>query len=408
MALLITSLFIFLSFLNKSAATLDLCTQTSCSRTNQQIRFPFGLNSADRRCSYPGFGLSCNNKNQTILTLPHAGTFIVRHIYYEAQKIHIKDPGNCLARRLLGNFSLSESPFFFGGFDRSFVFLNCSTKNMSTIPPLPYPRLVGCMSNENDTVVALPAEYEEYARVFSGCGVLASGVEVPVSWSNVAEGDTTLFWSEPDCFGCEQAGGTCGYNDGSGYDIGCHDKPRRGLLPRGAKYGLIIGAGIPGLLCIIGLGCYLCGRLKAYNRSRGSSTGISTTFPHPPSMSAIGLDGPTIELYPKTLLGESRRLPKPNDNTCPICLSEYQPKETLRTIPECNHYFHAECIDEWLKMKATCPLCRNSPDVSSIATPSSSLSSSSLVTPSSSLSSSSLVTPSSSLSASSSSLFSGR
>ena len=66
-----------------------------------------------------------------------------------------------------------------------------------------------------------------------------------------------------------------------------------------------------------------------------------------------GLDGPTIESYPKTLLGESRELPNPNDNTCPICLSEYKPKEMLRTIPECNHYFHVNCIDKWLKINAT-------------------------------------------------------
>ena len=36
-----------------------------------------------------------------------------------------------------------------------------------------------------------------------------------------------------------------------------------------------------------------------------------------------GLDGPTIESYPKIELGENRRLPRPDDNTCPICLSEY-------------------------------------------------------------------------------------
>lgn len=151
-------------------------------------------------------------------------------------------------------------------------------------------------------------------------------------------------------------------------------------LPRSAKYGLIIGAGIPGLLCIIGLGCYLGGRFRTYNHNRNSTTNFSTTFTGPHLMSTTGLDGSTIELYPKILLGESRRLPNPNDNICPICLSEYQPKETLRTIPDCNHYFHAECIDEWLKMNATCPLCRNSPDVSSMDTPASSLSSSSLVT----------------------------
>ncbi|KAK7858270.1 putative ring-h2 finger protein atl69, partial [Quercus suber] len=60
-------------------------------------------------------------------------------------------------------------------------------------------------------------------------------------------------------------------------------------------------------------------------------------------------------------LGESWCLPKPNDDTCPICLSEYRSKETLKTIPKCQHCFHTECIDEWLSLNATCPICQNSP-----------------------------------------------
>ena len=158
-------------------------------------------------------------------------------------------------------------------------------------------------------------------------------------------------------------------------------------LPRGAKYGVIIGVGIPGLLCLIGLVSYICGRVRACGQRRWSYRDYTSSDTAEPVVVVMGLDGPTIESFPKTQLGESKRLPKPNDNTCPICLSEYQANDTLRTIPECNHYFHATCVDEWLKMNGTCPICRNSPDGSSNGSPSSSSVSSS-VSSSSSLASS--------------------
>ncbi|EEF51348.1 putative RING-H2 finger protein ATL21A [Ricinus communis] len=386
-------LFFFLVFVTV-AHGLQFC-QESCSRTGQEIRFPFGLTGG--RCSYPGFNLSCSAGDQTILALPRAGNFIVQFIDYSAQQIYIRDPGNCIAERFLKNFSLSGSPFI-AEIYRSFTFLNCSSNFSASFLP-PSSRKVKCLSSENSTVVALLNSYDQgyEPSSFPSCTVMAKRVEVPVSWYRWAEGDASLTWTKPDCRSCEERGGTCGFKGDTGLDIGCFDLPRsKRALPRSAKYGIIIGIGIPGLLCIIGLGCYVAGRVGTYRRSLHSSTALNATFPRQPSMAVTGIDGATLELYPKTLLGESRRLPKPNDNTCPICLCEYQPKETLRTIPECNHYFHADCIDEWLKMNATCPLCRNSPDVSSVATPSSSLSASSIAT-----------TPSSSLSDSSSSLYSG-
>ncbi|MED6206206.1 hypothetical protein PIB30_024652 [Stylosanthes scabra] len=71
-----------------------------------------------------------------------------------------------------------------------------------------------------------------------------------------------------------------------------------------------------------------------------------------------------IELQecPVIQLGESGQLPTMSmDNVCSICLSEYEAKETLRSMPQCNHFFHSHCIDAWLKMNATCPLCRKMP-----------------------------------------------
>ncbi|KAI5428848.1 hypothetical protein KIW84_033735, partial [Lathyrus oleraceus] len=45
------------------------------------------------------------------------------------------------------------------------------------------------------------------------------------------------------------------------------------------------------------------------------------------------------------------------DAECCICLSAYDDGTELRELP-CNHHFHCTCIDKWLLINATCPLCK--------------------------------------------------
>lgn len=45
---------------------------------------------------------------------------------------------------------------------------------------------------------------------------------------------------------------------------------------------------------------------------------------------------------------------------CAVCLNEFQDGEKLRSIPNCGHVFHIDCIDIWLQNNANCPLCRTS------------------------------------------------
>lgn len=45
------------------------------------------------------------------------------------------------------------------------------------------------------------------------------------------------------------------------------------------------------------------------------------------------------------------------DAECCICLSAYDDGVELRQLP-CNHHFHRTCIDKWLLINATCPLCK--------------------------------------------------
>ncbi|KAF5478315.1 hypothetical protein F2P56_004882 [Juglans regia] len=45
------------------------------------------------------------------------------------------------------------------------------------------------------------------------------------------------------------------------------------------------------------------------------------------------------------------------DAECCICLSTYDDGVELRQLP-CGHHFHCACVDKWLYINATCPLCK--------------------------------------------------
>ncbi|CAH9092238.1 unnamed protein product [Cuscuta europaea] len=53
----------------------------------------------------------------------------------------------------------------------------------------------------------------------------------------------------------------------------------------------------------------------------------------------------------------TERILLPEDAECCICLSSYEDGIELHTL-HCNHHFHKTCIVKWLKMNATCPLCK--------------------------------------------------
>ncbi|KAK6158394.1 hypothetical protein DH2020_005708 [Rehmannia glutinosa] len=346
------------------AVSANPCKPSSCDTyLGPEVRFPFRLtNRHQARCGYPGFDLYCNAQNQTILNLPESGEFVVDHIDYSAQALFINDPDSCLPARIL-NFSLSGSRFR-GVYTRNYTFLNCSSDYMDYTSTRYMPLF--CLSGRNYTVLAMNSHLTA-AQVPPTCRRIAT-VLVPLQWtvsqfywsSMDLREDLELVWSEPACWSCENQGGVCGYKGDSGSEIGC-SRPAKSGLPRSAKYGIIVGVGIPGLVCIIGLACYACGMLRAFSLRRRLNSDLPTTFSdqRPVIRSASGLDGPTIESYPTTVLGESRRLPKPSDGTCPICLSDYQPKETLRSIPNAITIFTLIASTSGSSSTGTCPLCRN-------------------------------------------------
>ncbi|XP_074293690.1 putative RING-H2 finger protein ATL21A [Silene latifolia] len=116
-------------------------------------------------------------------------------------------------------------------------------------------------------------------------------------------------------------------------------------------------------LCICGLVMIVIFGYCRYRRRRNQQ---ATAIINPNTVTTTttdieGLDQVTIDSYPMVVIGESGRLIKADNNACPICLSDYRPKETLKILPECLHRFHVECIDQWLSSKGVCPICRTSP-----------------------------------------------
>jgi len=55
---------------------------------------------------------------------------------------------------------------------------------------------------------------------------------------------------------------------------------------------------------------------------------------------------------------DKERLISGEDANCSICLGKYKDNDDLREL-SCTHCFHVECVDKWLKINASCPLCKH-------------------------------------------------
>ncbi|KAH6760656.1 C3H4 type zinc finger protein [Perilla frutescens var. hirtella] len=54
---------------------------------------------------------------------------------------------------------------------------------------------------------------------------------------------------------------------------------------------------------------------------------------------------------------EKERAVSGEDAVCCICLAKYVNNDELKELP-CSHFFHKDCVDKWLKINASCPLCK--------------------------------------------------
>ncbi|XP_020225042.1 putative RING-H2 finger protein ATL21A [Cajanus cajan] len=345
--------------------------QFSFCGNNSIIRFPFQV--ADEQypyCGYPGFNLICTNNSKTVLKLPYSGEFYVRNINYLTQKIQVYDPDDCLAKRLL-SLNVSGSPFI-PIFTRNYTILSCPFQNAGSqfIP-------IDCLSNSTNFVSAvsslnltnpLPESCHVITRL--SASVARPEQQYEQNLRDELSEDLRLTWDRPNCSYCESRQQLCGVDRNNNNQLLCFSYQTGSSRQGGSQVFRIITLCIAGPAAVfaIVMACCVCykDRLVNNNGNNAIARSAGTTISPLPQEESVsrGLDEWTIESYEKVVVGESRRVPGPNDGCCWICLSEYNSKETVRCIPECNHCFHAHCIDEWLRINSTCPVCRNSPSPS--------------------------------------------
>jgi hypothetical protein len=88
----------------------------------------------------------------------------------------------------------------------------------------------------------------------------------------------------------------------------------------------------------------------------GTTFGGHATIIWPPDVANTGMKEKSIEALPSIIYGKS----KPQLATeCAICLAEFAEGEGVRVLPSCNHGFHMECVDKWLRSHSSCPTCRH-------------------------------------------------
>ena len=60
------------------------------------------------------------------------------------------------------------------------------------------------------------------------------------------------------------------------------------------------------------------------------------------------------------IFNDERYVKGTKDDTCCMCLTELENNEYIHTCKNCNNISHFNCMNEWLKRKVECPICRKS------------------------------------------------
>lgn len=150
------------------------------------------------------------------------------------------------------------------------------------------------------------------------------------------------------------------------------------------SYSIGFSLAILFLLIIISYISYKCNNRSSSSSS--SSNSVVTNFSFSNGRSSLiytitsingdgdgvpkGLNESTLVNYPKFMYSQMKKTClSSNTCGCSICLTDYGDDHMLRLLPDCGHLFHLRCIDIWLKLHPSCPICRTTPLPTPSATP---------------------------------------
>ncbi|XP_055808306.1 RING-H2 finger protein ATL70-like [Solanum dulcamara] len=123
---------------------------------------------------------------------------------------------------------------------------------------------------------------------------------------------------------------------------------------RGFNYAIGVSATIVLLFAIITITSYFCTRnqipvQRNLNRDENNNCVVE-----------MGIDEATLLSYPKLLYSVAKDS-STTSTCCSICLADYKDNDMLRLLQDCGHLFHLKCVDPWLMLNPSCPICRTSP-----------------------------------------------
>ncbi|PON70245.1 43kDa postsynaptic protein [Parasponia andersonii] len=140
-----------------------------------------------------------------------------------------------------------------------------------------------------------------------------------------------------------------------------------------SAYSIIFSLGILLVVIAIGFACYFYGThglstaTADLNHQRASPIAAANSLSQsadnrPPLLGKQGLGEGLLSTYPKVTYSQVKlQYGNLTGSCCPICLADYKDDEMLLLLPNCAHFFHVKCGNQWLRLHPTCPICRKSP-----------------------------------------------